>query len=78
MRRAINTIPEEEYNKLLREAMQRMAKHFSRLSDEEIIKMGKADNEGNYQKAEIHDFNARALDCMKDMCYKFYELNKED
>lgn len=29
MRRAINTIPRDEYNRLLREAMQRMSKKFT-------------------------------------------------
>lgn len=77
MRRAINTIPRDEYNRLLREAMQRMSKKFNLLSDEEESKMRKADNQGDYERAERYDFNARALRCMADMYYQIYKLNKQ-
>lgn len=78
MRRAINTIPRDEYNRLLREAMQRMSKKFNLLSDEEESKMRKADNQGHYERAERYDFNARALRRMADMYYKIYKIGKED
>lgn len=78
MRRAINTIPRDEYNRLLREAMQRMSKKFNLLSDEEESKMRKADNQGDYERAERYDFNARALHCMADMYYQIYKLNKQE
>lgn len=78
MRRAINTIPRDEYNRLLREAMQRMSKKFNLLSDEEESKMRKADNQGNYERAERYDFNARAWRCMADMYYQIYKLNKQE
>lgn len=77
MRRAINTIPRDEYNRLLREAMQRMSKKFSLLSDEEESKMRKAENQGSYEMAERYDFNARALRCMADMYYQIYKIGKE-
>lgn len=69
MRRAINTIPRDEYNELLRQAASRMRKKIQRLSDEEVSKMREADNKGDYTKAEIHDFNARALQSMVDLSY---------
>lgn len=78
MRLAINTIPRDEYNRLLREAMQRMSKKFNLLSDEEESKMRKADNQGNYERAERYDFNARALRRMADMYYQIYKIGKED
>lgn len=78
MRRAINTIPRDEYNRLFREAMQRMSKKFNLLSDEEESKMRKADNQGDYERAERYDFNARALRCMADMYYQIYKLNKQE
>lgn len=78
MRRAIHTIPRDEYNRLLREAMQRMSKKFNLLSDEEESKMRKADNQGDYERAERYDFNARALRCMADMYYQIYKLNKQE
>lgn len=78
MRRAINTIPRDEYNRLLREAMQRMSKKFNLLSDEEESKMRKSDNQGDYERAERYDFNARALRCMADMYYQIYKLNKQE
>jgi len=78
MRRAINTIPRDEYNRLLREAMQRMSKKFNLLSDEEESKMRKADNQGNYERAERYDFNARALRCIADMYYQIYKIGTEE
>lgn len=78
MRRAINTISTEEYDKLLREAMQRMRKKISRLADEEESKMRTADNKGDYEKAELYDFNSRALICMADMYYPVNNVGKED
>lgn len=78
MRRAINTIHRDEYDRLLREAMQRMSKKFSLLSDEEESKMRKADNQGSYERAERYDFNTRALRCMADMYYQIYKIGKED
>ena len=69
MRRAINTIPRDEYNELLRQAASRMRKKIQRLSDEEVSKMREEDNKGDYPKAEIHDFNARALQSMVDLSY---------
>lgn len=78
MRRAINTIPHDEYNELLRQAASRIRKKIQRLSDEEVSKMQEADNKGDYVKAEMHDFNARALRCMADMYYQIYKIGKED
>lgn len=78
MRRAINTIKKEEYNQLLKEAAQRMSKTFFRLCEEEDIKMREADDKGNFDKAEKHDFNARALMCMADMYYNIFKLDKID
>lgn len=69
MRRAINTIPRDEYDELLRQAASRMRKKIQRLSDEEVSKMREADNQGDYVKAEKHDFNARALQSMVDLSY---------
>lgn len=77
MRRAINTIPRDEYNRLLREAMQRMSKRFSQLSDEEESKMRKAENQGSYERAERYDFNARALRLMAGMYYQIYRKPNE-
>ena len=39
MRRAINTIPKDEYKQKLMEGMQRMSKRFNLLADEEESKM---------------------------------------
>lgn len=61
MRRANNTIPRKEYNKLLADAMIKARKMISSLMDEEEEKMRKADNQQRYEKAEYYDFNARAL-----------------
>ena len=62
MRRANNTIPRDEYSRLLSEAAIRMAKRIARLAEEEESKMRACDVRGDYAKAEIHDFNVRALD----------------
>lgn len=78
MRRAINTINKEEYNQLLKEAAQRMGKTFFRLCEEEGMKMRDADDKGNFDRAEKHDFNARALRCMADIYYDIFKLNKID
>ena len=72
MRRAINTIPKDEYEALLKKAMQRMSKKFRSLSDGETSKMIEAENREDYKNAEMHDFNSRALMHMGDMYYKFY------
>lgn len=40
--------------------------------------MRKADNQGDYERAERYDFNARALRCMADMYYQIYKLNKQE
>lgn len=77
MRRAINTIPRDEYDKLLREAMQRMSKKFRTLIDEEESKMMNAENQGNYDRAERYDFNARALRLMAGMYYHIYRKPNE-
>lgn len=61
MRRTINTIPRDEYYTLLRDAGSRMRKKISRLMDEERSMMIKCDNKGEFEKAEMHDFNERAL-----------------
>lgn len=75
MRRAINTIPKEEYDDLMRYAALRMHRKIQRMADEEISKMREADNKGDYEKAEVHDFNSRALSLMADM---YYELIKRE
>lgn len=62
MRRANNTIPRDEYSRLFSEAAIRMAKRIARLAEEEESKMRACDVRGDYAKAEIHDFNVRALD----------------
>ena len=59
--RAINTMPSDEYNKRLSEAMRRMSKKLSRLSDEENTLAMTADNKGNEEKALHHTFNGMAL-----------------
>ena len=57
MRRTINTIPKQEYDDLMKYATLRMHRKIQRLADEEISKMREADNKGDYEKAEVHDFN---------------------
>lgn len=44
--------------------------------DEEIPKMREADNKGDSEKAEVHDFNSRALSRMADMYYEI--IKRED
>lgn len=78
MRRSINTIPKNEYDELLRQAMQRMSKKFRTLQEEEESKMIKAENEGDYEAAEKYDFNVRALFWMSEMYYKYFNLQKEN
>lgn len=70
MRRAINTIPKQEYDDLMKDAALRMHRKIQRLADEEISKMREADNKGDFEKAEVHDFNSRALSRMADMYYE--------
>lgn len=59
--RAINTIPRDEYADRLFEAMRRMGKKISRLSDEEDSLSMTADNKGDEEKALRHAFNRMAL-----------------
>lgn len=59
--RAINTILEEEYVDRLFEAMRRMRKKISMLSDEEDSLSATADNKGDEEKALRHAFNRMAL-----------------
>ena len=47
-----------------------------KLADEEISKMREADNKGDYEKAEVHDFNSRALSRMADIYYEI--IKRED
>lgn len=61
MRRAINTIPDREYNRLLAEAAARMRKKLNVMIEQECSLMRQADNSEDHFKAEIHDFNQRAL-----------------
>lgn len=61
MRRAINTIPDAEYNRLLAKAAERMRKKISKMIDKENSLMVLSDNFEHYTEAEIHDFNQRAL-----------------
>lgn len=75
MRRAINTIPKKEYDDLMKYAALRMHRRIQRMADEEISKMREADNKGDFEKAEVHDFNSRALSRMADM---YYELIKRE
>ena len=75
MRRAINTIPKKEYDDLMKYAALRMHRRIQRMADEEISKMREADNKGDSEKAEVHDFNSRTLSRMADM---YYELIKRE
>ena len=75
MRRSINTIPKKEYDNLMKYAALRMHRKIQRIADEEISKMREADNKGDSEKAEVHDFNSRALSRMADM---YYELIKRE
>lgn len=76
MRRTINTIPKQEYDDLIKYAALRMHRKIQRMADEEISKMREADNKGDYEKAEVHDFNSRALSHMADMYYE--TIKRED
>ena len=57
---AINTIPEAEYAERLFEAMQRMSKKISRLSDEEDALVAQSDNTGDEERFLRHAFNSIA------------------
>lgn len=70
MKRSINTIPEEEYNFLLCKATARMRKKIERLIDLEDSQKMVCENTDRYDKAEEHDFNARALMKVIDVLYK--------
>lgn len=70
MRRAINTIPKKEYDDLMKYAALRMHRKIQRMADEEISKMREADNKGDSEKAEVHDFNSQALSHIADMYYE--------
>lgn len=59
--REINTIPKEEYAERLFEAMRRMRKKISRLSDEEDSLYRKAKDNDDEEKALKHWFNSAAL-----------------
>ena len=61
MKRSINTIPRDEYYELLSEAASRMRKKIRDLIFEEDSKQLACENREEYEKAEKHDFNARAL-----------------
>lgn len=69
MRRAINTIPDAEYNRLLAKAAERMRKKISKMIDKENSLMVLSDNFEHYTEAEIHDFNQRALRMAIDALY---------
>ncbi|WP_071133863.1 hypothetical protein [Millionella massiliensis] len=58
---AINTIPQERYADLLAQAMGRVRQKLSKLIDEECSKMIQCENQGDDEKALIHEFNIRAL-----------------
>ena len=53
MRRAINTIPKQEYDNQMKYAALRMHRKIQRMADEEISKMREADNKGDSEKAEV-------------------------
>lgn len=69
MRRAINTIPEAEYNRLLARAAERMREKIEKMIEKECTLMRLSDNFENYTEAEIHDFNQRALRRAMDALY---------
>lgn len=54
----------------------RMHRKIQRMADEEISKMREADNKGDSEKAEVHDFNSRALSHIADMYYEI--IKRED
>lgn len=72
MRRTMNTIPREEYNELMIEALARMRKKIFRLADEEHSKMQKADNTGDFNNAEKYDFNYNALMIIANSSFKVH------
>lgn len=78
MRRAINSIPKQEYDDLMKYAALRMHRKIQRLADEEISKMREADNKGDFEKAEVHDFNSRALSHMAGMYYELIKKEKDE
>lgn len=63
--KAISTIPQAEYNRLLAEAVQRMCEKLGRLADEEESKSRMAEKIGNKEVADKYalkyNFNSRAL-----------------
>lgn len=61
MRRSINTISKEEYDALMNEACARMRTRILRLIDDEESKVRFFEDREDFKKAEMHDFNSRAL-----------------
>lgn len=61
MRRSINTISKEEYDALMNEACARMRTRIFRLIDDEESKVRFFEDREDFKKAEMHDFNSRAL-----------------
>lgn len=61
MRRGINTIPKKEYSQLLWEAASRMKVKIKKLIELEDSLKRHCDDIEDYEKAEKHDFNSRAL-----------------
>lgn len=77
MRRAMNTIPEVEYNRLLAMSAERMRGKIAKMIDQECTLMKLADHFENYAKAEIHDFNQRALMLALNALYLSGETGEE-
>lgn len=73
MRRALNTIPRDEYNELLYEALVRMNRRLRAMSDEESSKARTAENKGDYEKAEKHLFNSLAFNIYEKAFYQFHK-----
>lgn len=61
MKRSINTISKEEYNALMNDACSRMRTRLLRLIDDEESKARFFEDREDFSKAEMHDFNSRAL-----------------
>lgn len=61
MKRAINTIPRDEYYELLSKAASRMRKKIYHLIEDEDSKSRHYKYNGDFEKAEEHDFNLIAL-----------------
>lgn len=61
MSRTINTIPRNEYYELLGEAASRMRKKIYNLIEDEDSKSRNYKFNGDFEKAEEHDFNLIAL-----------------